>query len=144
MADFFLGKYRDTYRPLKIEGEGIIDVLNYFSEKVPLDAPIAFIINYGVLNPYNIEFHFSLRRSPVYRTAPTYRVYGPPRNFYKGMYHLTIRIDDDSSYHRSLSSYDDSLERWNDFIDRNLSYLRLIDSRHFLKLGLTAQIYIIK
>jgi len=144
MGDFFLGRATYIYSPLRIKGEGAIDVFNYFSGNVPAHAPIAFVVNFGLFNPYNVEFHFSLTRSPQYRNAVVYRFYSPPRQFYRGMYILTVRPDRDSSYAAVYPPTEESLDGWNKFIDKNLAFLRLAGEKRFPKLGLTAQIYIVK
>lgn len=117
--------------------ESMIQVLRYFRQNVSPGSPIAASINLQYLNPEGIAFYFWGWDAPVMADP----IIGEDEMFRDARYFLAAEVDPTSPYQAEI--LDDSLYRWNTFLEDKLriGQIREHSFRRFESLGLTAKIY---
>lgn len=131
-----LPRLDELYFPRR-PAESMISVLRYFRQSVPPGSPVAALINLQYLNPEGIAFHFWDWGAPVMADP----IAGEDEMFRDGRYFLAAEVDPASPYQAEI--LDDSLYRWNAFLEEKLraGEIREYSFRRFESLGLTAKIY---
>jgi hypothetical protein len=127
-------KYDDFKIPPK---SSIQDVLTFFSSNIDRKKSISTLISFAELSPYVIYWHFHGWEAPVYSVNDWPIV---NRYFWSSDYFLDLQVSPGSPYSASA----DWLEkRWNEIGPVLLKggYIRLVASKEFADLGLTANIY---
>jgi hypothetical protein len=115
------------------------DILTFFSSNIEKNKSISTMISFAELSPYVIYWHFQGQGWQ----APVYSVNDLPivdKYFWLSDYFLDVEVDTQSPYART----GDWLERrWLEIGPAMLKgkYIKLIATKKFLDLGLTAKIY---
>ena len=126
MVGYFLG-HENQIEP----GAKYMDILDYFAQTIPSDAPIVTGSDCGEISPYVFSFHFRDRQVPIYNKYSLGQV-----KFQKGMYLVAFMKEPTPEKERD--------DQWYKFIRSNAANLQRVDSKYFSKLNIKTEIYLTK
>jgi hypothetical protein len=125
-----------TYQDFKTPPESTLqDVLIFFSSNIEKNKSISTMISLNQLSPYVIYWHFHNWAAPVLSVNDLAFNH---RYFWSADYFLDLDVSKESPLDA------DVIERRWDQIEKKLlkdGYIKLVASKEFADLGLTAQIY---